>query len=47
MWDTFKKLLDLYVDVFKNYTLAASITTLCFLIGYFVWNKYYSGCGDE
>ncbi len=37
--DVFKAFLGLYVDIFKKYTLAASITTLLFVIGYYVWMK--------
>jgi hypothetical protein len=37
--DIFKKLLGLYVDIFKNYPLAASVTTLLFVIAYYVWTK--------
>ena len=32
--DIFKAFISLYVDVFKKYPLAASITTLLFVIGY-------------
>jgi hypothetical protein len=34
-----KKFLELYVDVFKNHSLALSITTLLFVIAYFAWTK--------
>lgn len=37
--DVFKEFIGLYVDVFKKYPLAASITTLLFVIGYYVWMK--------
>jgi len=40
VWDIFKELLGLWVDVFKEYKLAAAITTLLFVLGYFAWTQY-------
>lgn len=37
--ETFNKFIRLYADVFKNYPFAASITTLLFVIAYFLWMK--------
>jgi preprotein translocase subunit SecG len=39
--DVIKAFLKLYVDVFIKYTLAASITTLLFVIAYYLWMKRY------
>jgi len=37
-----KQFVDLYINVFEKYPLAAAITTLLFVILYFVWMRFYN-----